>query len=292
MAEVGFIGLGAMGMGMARRLIAAGHVVHVWNRSKGPVATLVGEGAVEAPTPAEALATGASFSMLANDSVAEAILSEDNLRLAKGGFHANMASVSPDCASRLSTLSSGLGVAYIASPVLGRPGVAAEGKLNILAAGSPEAIAEAQPYFDLMGVRTWPMGESAEVANLVKVAVNYNIIHAIQALGESIALVETVGVAAGDFVELLSRTLFGGVVYQGYGNLIANKQYLPQGFSLELGLKDLALAEEAAHNAGITLPTAGVLRTLFDAALATPELVDFDWSALAEITRGQQSRDA
>ena len=292
MAEVGFLGLGTMGMGMARRLIVAGHTVHVWNRSKDPVATLVREGAVEALTPAQALATGASFSMLANDSVAEAILSEENLLAAKGGFHANMASISPDCASRLSALSSGLGVDYIASPVLGRPAIAAEGKLNILAAGSPEAIAQAQPYFDLFGVRTWPMGESTEVANLVKVAVNYNIIHAIQALGESIALVETAGVAASDFVELLSHTLFGGVVYQGYGNLIATKQYLPQGFSLELGLKDLSLAEGAADKAGITLPTAGVLRALFDAALATPELVDYDWAALAEITRGQQSRDS
>lgn len=111
--------------------------------------------------------------------------------------------------------------------MLGRPAIAAEGKLNILAAGSPEAIAKAQPFFDLMGARTWPMGESGEVANLVKVAVNYNIIHAIQALGESIALVETAGADASDFVDLLSQTLFGGVVYRGYGNLIADKQYFP-----------------------------------------------------------------
>jgi len=88
MADVGFLGLGSMGMGMARRLIAAGHTVHVWNRSKGPVEALVAQGATEATTPAEALATKASFSMLANDSVAEMVLSEDNLRAAEGGFHA------------------------------------------------------------------------------------------------------------------------------------------------------------------------------------------------------------
>ncbi len=291
MADVGFLGLGSMGMGMARRLIAAGHTVHVWNRSKGPVEALVAQGATEATTPAEALATKASFSMLANDSVAEMVLSEDNLRAAEGGFHANMASVSPECGRRLSDLALRAGVSYLASPVLGRPAVAAEGNLNILAAGSPDAIAAAQPFFEVMGKKTWPMGDSAEVANLVKVAVNYNIIHAIQALGESIALVETAGVDASDFVELLSNTLFGGVVYQGYGNLIAQKEYLPQGFSLELGLKDLSLAEGAAQDAGITLPTSGVLRSLFEAALASPELVDYDWAALAEITR-QQHFDA
>ncbi|MBT5248214.1 MAG: NAD(P)-dependent oxidoreductase, partial [Microbacteriaceae bacterium] len=270
MADVGFLGLGSMGMGMARRLIAAGHTVHVWNRSKGPVEALVAQGATEATTPAEALATKASFSMLANDSVAEMVLSEDNLRAAEGGFHANMASVSPECGRRLSDLALRAGVSYLASPVLGRPAVAAEGNLNILAAGSPDAIAAAQPFFEVMGQKTWPMGDSAEVANLVKVAVNYNIIHAIQALGESIALVETAGVDASDFVELLSNTLFGGVVYQGYGNLIAQKEYLPQSFSLELGLKDLSLAEGAAQDAGITLPTSGVLRSLFEAALASP----------------------
>jgi len=202
-----------------------------------------------------------------------------------------MASVSPECGRRLSDLTLRVGVSYLASPVLGRPAVAAEGNLNILAAGSPDAIAAAQPFFEVMGKKTWPMGDSAEVANLVKVAVNYNIIHAIQALGESIALVETAGVDASDFVELLSNTLFGGVVYQGYGNLIAQKEYLPQGFSLELGLKDLSLAEGAAQDAGITLPTSGVLRSLFEAALASPELVDYDWAALAEITR-QQHFDA
>ena len=291
MADVGFLGLGSMGMGMARRLIAAGHTVHVWNRSKGPVEALVDQGATEATTPAAALATKASFSMLANDSVAEMVLSEDNLRAAEGGFHANMASVSPECGRRLSDLALRVGVSYLASPVLGRPAVAAEGNLNILAAGSPDAIAAAQPFFEVMGKKTWPMGDSAEVANLVKVAVNYNIIHAIQALGESIALVETAGVDASDFVELLSNTLFGGVVYQGYGNLIAQKEYLPQSFSLELGLKDLSLAEGAAQDAGITLPTSGVLRSLFEAALASPELVDYDWAALAEITR-QQHFDA
>ena len=287
MTEVGFLGLGTMGMGMARRLLAGGHTLHVWNRSKDAVQALVSEGALEAKTPTDALATGCSFSMLANDAAAEAVLTTESLERARGGFHANMASVSPECGSRLAELFAAEGVGYLASPVLGRPAVAAAGELNILAGGDPAVVERAQPFFDLMGKATWPMGEKPEIANLVKVAVNYNIIHAIQALGESIALVETVGVEAPAFVELLSKTLFGGVVYKGYGNLIANKQYLPQSFSLELGLKDLTLAENAAHQSGLTLPTAAVLRDMFTQALATPEFADYDWAALAEVTRQQ-----
>jgi 3-hydroxyisobutyrate dehydrogenase-like beta-hydroxyacid dehydrogenase len=284
MATIGFIGLGTMGKAMATCLVNAGHDVVVWNRSKEPVAEMVALGAREAATPVDALATGASFSMLANDAAAEAVLSAENLSQGSG-FHANMASVSPDCGARIAEVAKGAGIDYIASPVLGRPQVAAAGNLNILAAGDAEVIAQAEPFYSVMGTRTWPMGTDPRVANLVKVAVNYNIIHALQALGESISLVEKDGVDPEAFVELLSNTLFGGVVYQGYGNLIAKREYLPAGFTLDLGLKDLSLAESAAEANGSSLPSAPVLREVFEAALADSSLDGFDWAAVAEVTR-------
>ena len=273
-----------MGQAMASRLVEAGHDVVVWNRSPQPVEQSVALGARAASSPVEALATGASFSMLANDQAAEAVLSADNLSQGSG-FHANMASVSPDCAARLARVAEDAGIAYIASPVLGRPAVAAAGKLNILAGGDADTIALAEPFFSVMGVRTWPMGDRPEVANLVKVAANYNIIHALQALAESISLVEDNGVNAEDFVELLSSTFFGGVVYSVYGNIIAKKEYLPAGFTIDLGLKDLTLAETAARASGNILPSAPVLREVFEAALADETLAGFDWAAIAEVTR-------
>lgn len=273
-----------MGQAMASRLVEAGHDVVVWNRSPQPVEQSVALGARAASSPVEALATGASFSMLANDQAAEAVLSYDNLSQGSG-FHANMASVSPDCAARLARVAEDAGIAYIASPVLGRPAVAAAGKLNILAGGDADTIALAEPFFSVMGVRTWPMGDRPEVANLVKVAANYNIIHALQALAESISLVEDNGVNAEDFVELLSSTFFGGVVYSVYGNIIAKKEYLPAGFTIDLGLKDLTLAETAARASGNILPSAPVLREVFEAALADETLAGFDWAAIAEVTR-------
>nr|WP_276499762.1 NAD-binding protein [Agromyces luteolus] len=136
-----------------------------------------------------------------------------------------------------------------------------------------------------MGSRIWRLGERPSVANAVKAAVNYNIIHAMQALGESIAMTERQGVPAGQFVELLSSTLFGGVVYGGYGGIIAEQRYTPPGFHISLGRKDLGLAEEVAAAGGVTLATLPALIEVFERAMADPDLKDADWSAIAEVSR-------
>jgi 3-hydroxyisobutyrate dehydrogenase-like beta-hydroxyacid dehydrogenase len=286
MARIGFLGLGSMGQAMAQRLIDAGHDVVVWNRSAGPRDELASLGATAVETPADALAVDLSVSMLANDVAVDAVLSEDNLPSHRI-VHANMASVSPDMARLLSARFEQAGHGYVASPVLGRPNVAASGGLNILAAGLTDDIVLLQPLFDAMGTKTWPLGELPHTANVVKIAVNYSIIHALQSLAESIAIATSAGVKPSDFVEVLTSTLFGGVVFRGYGNLIAERNYTPAAFSLELGLKDLGLAEATAEEAGISLPTSSLLRELFETALADPELADKDWSAVAEITLNQ-----
>lgn len=293
MARIGFLGLGSMGQAMATRLVDAGHEVVVWNRSEEPRLKMEQAGATAVDHPAKALAVDVSVSMLANDQAADAVLSEDNLPSHRI-VHANMASVSADMGHTLAERFLSLGHGYVASPVLGRPNVAAAGGLNILAGGQAADIDALQPFYDVMGARTWPMGDDPRTANLVKIAVNYNIIHAIQAIAESVALTTSAGVKPADFVDLLTNTLFGGVVYTGYGNLVAEREYLPQAFSLELGLKDLGLAESAATAAGITLPTSSSLRAVFDKALQQPDLADKDWSALAEITFSQlgESRDS
>jgi 3-hydroxyisobutyrate dehydrogenase-like beta-hydroxyacid dehydrogenase len=123
------------------------------------------------------------------------------------------------------------------------------------------------------------------MANGVKVSVNYNIIHALQALGESVAMVERQGVDPELFVELLTSSLFGGVVYTGYGNQIAQHRYTPPGFSMELGRKDLGLAADVAKTAGVTLATMPALTEVFERALADPELAGYDWAAIAEVSR-------
>lgn len=284
MTDVGFLGLGTMGAAIARRLLDDGHRVTVWNRSRGPVDDFVASGAIEASSPAEALAAPVSFSMLANDEACDEVLRWETADPA-GRIHVNLASVSPAAADRLTATAATAGVTYLAAPVLGRANLAAAGKLNIMAAGEPAAIDAVQPLLEVVGVRVWRLGDRPRMANVVKAAVNYNIIHAIQALGESLAMVEAHGVEGRDFVELLTNSLFGGVAYTVYGQEIVDQAYRPPGFTMALGRKDLGLAESVAAEAGVTLPVAPVLRQLFETALADPELRDADWGALAEVTR-------
>jgi 3-hydroxyisobutyrate dehydrogenase-like beta-hydroxyacid dehydrogenase len=282
---LGFLGLGTMGSGMARRLIDAGHTVLVWNRSQDAVDELVEAGAVRAAEPAEALGAAVSFSMLANDQAVEAVFDDAALAATRGNTHVLMASISPALADRMTERLTQAGAVHVAAPVLGRPAVAAAGQLNILAAGPAEAVERVEPFLAAMGKRTWRLGDRPSVANAVKVAVNYNIIHALQALGESIAMTERLGVEPAQFTELLSNTLFGGVAYTGYGQIIASGQYTPPGFSMALGRKDLALAEEVAASTGVKPATLAALVSVFELALADPELQTYDWSAIAEVTR-------
>jgi 3-hydroxyisobutyrate dehydrogenase-like beta-hydroxyacid dehydrogenase len=285
MTVLGFLGLGSMGSGMARRLVDAGHTVRVWNRSPEPVDELVAAGAERAERASDALAAEVSFSMLANDEAVESVLDVEAVAAASGRTHVVMASISPSMAERMSQRFADAGATYVAAPVLGRPAVAAAGKLNIMAAGPTAAIDAVEPYLATMGSRVWRIGERPSVANAVKAAVNYNIIHAMQALGESIAMTERQGVKPDQFVELLTSTLFGGVVYEGYGGLIARGEYTPPGFHIALGRKDLVLAEEVAESTGVKPATMAALFEVFDRALADPALKDADWSAIAEVSR-------
>jgi 3-hydroxyisobutyrate dehydrogenase-like beta-hydroxyacid dehydrogenase len=270
---------------MAGRLLEAGHPVRVWNRSPGPAAALVERGAEPAESAAAALAAEVSFSMLANDAAAEAVLSAEALGAAAGRIHVNLASVSPEAAGRLADLFEAAGAEYVAAPVLGRPDVAAAGRLNILAAGRASAVDAVEPYLAVLGTRVWRFGDRPGVANAVKISVNYNIIHALQALGESIAMVERHGVDPARFVELLTGSLFGGVVYEGYGNQIAGERYHPPGFELRLGRKDLRLAEDVAASVGVRLASMPALIAVFERALEDAELAEADWGAIAEVTR-------
>ncbi len=285
MAEIGFIGLGTMGSAMARNLVDAGHTVRVWNRNPDAAAPLLEAGAVAAESPAHALESGIAFSMLSNDAAADAVFSEDALRSVPGSLHVNMASISPVAARALADRHAEAGVGYVAAPVLGRPPVAVAGQLNILAAGADADIDRLEPYFGVIGARTWRIGTEPAQANLVKIAVNFNIIHAIEALGESISIVEHHGIDPVGFAELLTSTLFGGASYTAYADIIAHRRYEPAGFTTVLGLKDLGLAEAAAEQVGVTLPTAPALRRVFEQTLAQPGGDKLDWAAIAEVAR-------
>jgi 3-hydroxyisobutyrate dehydrogenase-like beta-hydroxyacid dehydrogenase len=286
MAKIGFIGLGSMGSAMAARLLE-GNELAVWNRTASAADTLVEAGASRASSVEEIISTGFWFSMLSNDAASEQTFTAATLAAApEGSIHVNHSTLSLAATDRLAALHAAAGIQYVSAPVLGRPNVAAAGKLNVIAAGAAEAIERAQPFLALTGKQTWNVGTEPHKASLVKIGFNYNLIHAMQALGESLTLMEAGGVDSEMFVNILTDVTFTGAAYTGYGKVIATKAYAPAGFALPLGLKDLGLTEEAASTYGVTLPSAPVLRDMFERALDDPALASLDWSAIAEITRG------
>ncbi|MEV4686136.1 NAD(P)-dependent oxidoreductase [Microbacterium sp. LWH3-1.2] len=291
MNHIGFLGLGRMGAAISLRVARSGSPIVVWNRTRlAPDSELLSAGLTQADSAAEALAAPVSFSMLADDSAADAVLSRANIGAAAyGRVHVNLASVSAQMADLLTRRFADAGVTYIAAPVLGRPEVAAEGALNILVAGPQHAVAEVDPLLAFASVKRWYLGESPRQANAVKVAMNFMLLHALESMAEGIALVEAEGVNGSDFVDLFTTTFFGGPIHRVYGRIIADRRYDPPGFTVALGLKDLSLAEQLAAERRVELPTAPVLRARFETALADPQLAGLDWSVIAELGRATAS---
>ena len=137
--QLGFVGLGAMGAGIARLLMGAGHPLVGWNRTRAKAEHLVDAGMGWADTPREA-AAGADvlFTMLVDDAATRAVLVDGGVldAMAPGSIHVNMATVSVAFAREMAALHVAKGIGYVAAPVLGRVDVAQAGKLNILAGGS------------------------------------------------------------------------------------------------------------------------------------------------------------
>ncbi|MFJ2720228.1 NAD(P)-dependent oxidoreductase [Streptomyces sp. NPDC087437] len=195
-----------------------------------------------------------------------------------------MATVSAGFAREAARRHAQQGVGYGAAPVLGRAEVAAAGKLNVLTAGDPEALARARPALEPLAGRIWNLGDDPARANVVKIAVNFLLASAIEATAEATSLVESYGVDAAAFVELISGTVFPGPVYSTYGGLMAQRRYEPAGFTTRLGLEDVNLALSAAHHHDVALPTGSVVRDALLEALAAG-WSDRDWATLADIAR-------
>ncbi len=248
--KIGFIGLGAMGRAMARTLAAGGHEVRAWNRSGGAV-----EGVTMVGSPVDTFDADAVMTMLADDeAIRSVVLDRGLLQHARPGVvHVVASTISVAFARELVAVHAGAGISYVSAPVLGRPDVAAKGELNILAAGSAQALDRARPIFEIIGQRIWDMGSEPPTANAAKIACNMMITMAIEAMAEAVVLTEANGLSRDRFFELILGTLFGSRSYQVYSANIAKDAYQP-GFKATLGLKDLRLAKEAAAEADRILP--------------------------------------
>jgi 3-hydroxyisobutyrate dehydrogenase-like beta-hydroxyacid dehydrogenase len=285
--KVGFIGLGNMGSAIARNLIKAGHALSVYNRTQSRAKAFASLGASVAETPAEAASDAeAVITMLADDNAVEGVIySPGNVlaTLPSGAVHISMSTISVGLSRRLAESHREAKQHYLAAPVFGRPDAAAGAKLFIVTAGPAEQLERCQPLFDVIGQKTFLIGEEAHAANVIKLAGNFLITSVIESLGEAFAFGRKFGVDPHDFLDILTNSLFAAPVYRNYGSMIASDNFEPAGFKLPLGLKDNRLLLAAAEEAAVPMPMASLVHDRFVTALAQG-LGEADWAAIARIS--------
>jgi 3-hydroxyisobutyrate dehydrogenase-like beta-hydroxyacid dehydrogenase len=288
--DIGFIGLGEMGVAMVANMLKGGHQVRVWNRSPERAEALAAAGAQVVASPAEAFAGDAVFSMLADDAALRAVIDASLLEHApRGLIHVNMATISVALAEELAHAHASRGLNYVAAPVLGRPDVAAAGKLTIVAAGPAEAIDRVQPVLDVIGQKTWRIGSLPQQANVMKLAANFMIASAVETLGEAASLLMGHGVGVQDFLDVITSGAFPGPVYQSYGKMIAEQRYEPALFKARLGLKDVRLALAAADAVSVPMPVASVARDSLIDAIAHGD-GEKDFAVLGQVSARRAGR--
>ncbi|MGA8250544.1 MAG: NAD(P)-dependent oxidoreductase [Mycobacterium sp.] len=286
--EIGFVGLGNMGHGMAANLLKAGHHVTVYNRSPAKAQDLAQQGATIARTVAEACGGAVVFTMLADDDAVENVTFGDDgipgilASLEPGATHVSSSTISVAMSERLAAAHADAGQHYVAAPVFGRPEAAAAAKLFVITAGDPQVLQPLVPLFDAIGQRTFVVSEQPHAANLVKLSGNFLIASAIESVGEAVALVAKAGVDRQQYVDILTSTLFAAPAYQTYGGLIARQEFEPAGFAATLGLKDIRLVLAAAEVLQVPLPLASLLRDRLLTLVATGG-GQLDWSAVSSL---------
>jgi 3-hydroxyisobutyrate dehydrogenase-like beta-hydroxyacid dehydrogenase len=288
--DVGFIGLGVMGSRIARNLLNAGYPLRVWNRSPEPVEALARLGARPVATPEEAFRGDVVLSMLADDHAVLAVLDPLLDGAPRGMVHVNLATVSVPLVRAFAARHHACGLGYVAAPVFGRPELAESARLTVVAGGEPAAVAKVEPLLGVIGQRTWVIGTRPESANVVKLAGNFMLGAAVEAMAEAAAMGLAHGVAPADLLDVLTNGVFTAPAYQTYGAAIAKQQYAPAGFRLSLMLKDLRLALQAADAANAPMPLADVVHDALLDAVAHGD-GDQDTAALAEVAMRRMGAD-
>jgi 3-hydroxyisobutyrate dehydrogenase len=285
MAKIGFLGLGEMGTPIATRLLRAGHDLTVWNRSTEKTVPLASEGAVVAPSPADA-AGGADFviTMLATpDALEQVFFGSDGVAtgLSAGQLLIDMSTVGPDevrsAATRLPK-----GTSLIDAPVRGSVPQALSGRLEVFVGASDEEYDRVRPVLELLGTVQHVGGPGSGAA--MKLVANLVLGAAIVTLGEALALGDALDLSPGLVLDALADSPIGPIVKGKRAN-VESGDFTPS-FKLRHAAKDLRLVTEAASARGRQLEQATVNRARLDDAAARGA-ADLDFSAVVATIRGR-----
>jgi len=283
--RIGFIGLGLMGAGMAATLIRAGHEVTVYNRTPQKAAPLVALGAKLADRVGDACRGEVVFTMLADDHALETVArgSEGIVQqLARDAIHVSCSTISVALSRSLAELHAAAGQEFVSSPVFGRPEAAAAGKLFVVAAGPQRAVERVRPLLEALGQKLAVLSERPADANLLKLSGNFLIASMIEALGETLALVEKGGLDRRQCLDFLTSTVFDVPIYRNYGGMLVERRFTPAGFAAPLGQKDIRFVLAAADTLGVPMPLAGLLRDRFQSLIAQGG-EQLDWTAIGNL---------
>jgi 3-hydroxyisobutyrate dehydrogenase-like beta-hydroxyacid dehydrogenase len=271
--KVGFIGLGRMGKGMARRILDSGQDLAVYDVMREATVEFAAAGARVASSIAE-LCQGREvvITMLVEDAtVTEVALGAGGLcdSLSAGSIHLAMGTYGVATIRTLSDAHAKAKQVLVAAPVLGRPDLAASGQLGIVAAGSPEAVRRCEPLLALMGRRTFEAGVKPESATAIKLANNLALGAAIVAQAEAFSLVRKYGVDPQVMYDVMTDGLFAGApAYKGYGKTMVDETFDKVGSPVFVGIKDANLILAAADLARVPLPSLDVYRERLLGAIA------------------------
>ena len=284
MANVGFVGLGVMGGGVTRRLLAAGHTVHGYNRSREKAAPLVELGLVLEDTPRQvAEAADVVFSMVTNVAALEAVTQGPDGILAglgAGKIYVDMTTGTPEASRALSELVAERGARMLDAPVSGSVSTLEEGRLSIMVGGDEDAFAEVEPILLDIGPTVMRIGSNGQ-ALLMKIAINLSLHVQMVAFCEGLLLAEKDGIDKEVAVEALLKSVIASPMLAYRGPFVLE---MPDEawFNVNMMQKDMNLALEAGRKLDVPMPTTAISNELLTAARAMG-LVEQDFAVVYEV---------
>jgi 3-hydroxyisobutyrate dehydrogenase-like beta-hydroxyacid dehydrogenase len=270
--NVGFVGLGRMGSGMAHRILAAGHDMVVFDTVAAQTEPFVKAGARAAASLGDVCAgREIVVSMLVEDRIVlDVVTGKGGLRdsLPQGAIHLVMGTHGVATIRALEEAHAAAGQTLVASPVLGRPELAATGQLGIVPGGPEAAVERCLPLLGAMGKRIFRAGVKPESATAIKLANNAVLGCAMVAMAEGFSLVRKYDVAPQVFFDVMTEGLFSAPAYKVYGQKMVDESYDQVGSPIHVGLKDANLIAAAADLARVPMPSHNVYRDRLLGAVA------------------------
>lgn len=268
MAEVGFVGLGTMGSSVTRRLLAAGHTVHGWNRTREKAQELVEIGLLLEETPrAVAEKSEVVFSMVTNTKALDAVTRGPDGILAglgPGKLYVDSTTGSPANSRALAADVEALGAKMLDAPVSGTSKTVDEGKVSIMVGGDQEAFDRALPVLQDIGPVVQRVGENGQ-AVLLKIAINLSLHVQMVAFSEGLLLAEKGGIDKEVAVEAMLNSVIASPMIKYRGPLVLGHPD-EVWFDCNMMQKDMLLALEAGRELDVPMPTTAVSNELLTAA--------------------------